>query len=208
MPHKSTIIKKKKSIMGQYLAIGVSYEIHMSKADSVKHIDDLESLKNELNQKYNPTGLYDFIMQGDNVVLSLKDDIVLEEWTDVLETFYKLRYLNWSDDENVLKVLKETNNPNLWFSKEHEPMLSSCYRFGKHGGYYYQKDYYYDYIKHFENDYCWEIPTRIYSVNLSVDGKAYMEFFGYGVIDFFERLVKDRLQSFRLRDAFNIHFTL
>lgn len=88
--------------MGQYLAIGVSYEIHMSKADSVKHIDDLESLKNELNQKYNPTGLYDFIMQGDNVVLSLKDDIVLEEWTDVLETFYKLRYLNWSDDENVL----------------------------------------------------------------------------------------------------------
>ena len=194
--------------MGQYLAIGVSYEIHMSKADSVKHIDDLESLKNELNQKYNPTGLYDFIMQGDNVVLSLKDDIVLEEWTDVLETFYKLRYLNWSDDENVLKVLKETNNPNLWFSKEHEPMLSSCYRFGKHGGYYYQKYYYYDYIKHFENDYCWEIPTRIYSVNLSVDGKAYMEFFGYGVIDFFERLVKDRLQSFRLRDAFNIHFTL
>lgn len=48
----------------------------------------------------------------------------------------------------------------------------------------------------------------MYSVNLSIDGKAYMECFGYGVIDFFERLIKDKLQGFRLKDAFNIHFTL
>ena len=194
--------------MGQYLAIGVTYEIHVNKAESVKRIENLGSLKNELNLEYNPTEIYDLRVHGDNVVLTLKDDILLEEWTAVLETFYKLRYRNWSDDGNVLNVLKENNNPNLWFSKKHEPMLSSCFSFGEHGGYYYQRDYYYDSIKHFENSYCWDIPTTMYSVNLSIDGKAYMEFFGYGVIDFFERLIKDRLQPFRLRDAFNIHFTL
>lgn len=32
--------------MGQYLAIGVTYEIHVNKANSVKRIEDLESLKN------------------------------------------------------------------------------------------------------------------------------------------------------------------
>ena len=194
--------------MGQYLAIGVTYEIHVNKAESVKRIENLESLKNELNQEYNPTGIYDLRVHGDNVVLTLKDDILLDEWTAVLETFYKLRYRNWSDDGNVLKVLKETNNPNLWFSDEREPMASSCFSFGEHGDYYYQDDYYHDYIHHYENGYRWEIPTTLYSVNLSVDGKAYMECFGYEVIDFFERLIKERLQSFRLRDAFNIHFTL
>jgi hypothetical protein len=194
--------------MGQYLAIGVTYEIHVNKANSVKRIEDLESLKNELNQEYNPTGIYDFRVHGNNVVLTLKDDILLEEWTSILEAFYKLRYRNWSDDGNVLKILKETNNPNLWFSDKHEPMLSSFFSFGEHGEYYYQDDYYHDYIYHFENGYRWEIPTTLYSVNLSFDGKAYMECFGYGVIDFFERLIKDRLQSFRLRDAINIHFTL
>ena len=137
--------------MGQYLTIGVTYEIHVNKANSVKRIEDLESLKNELNQEY---------------------------------------------------------NPNLWFSDKHEPMLSSFFSFGEHGEYYYQDDYYHDYIYHFENGYRWEIPTTLYSVNLSVDGKAFMEYFGYGVIDFFERLIKEKLQPFRLRDAFNIHFTL
>lgn len=196
------------STMGQYLAIGVTYEIYVNTTKSLRRIEDLESLKNTLNQKYNPTGLYDCRVHGDNVVLTLKDDILLEEWTSVLETFYKLRYRNWSDDGKVLNVLKETNNPDLWFTEKHEPMLTSCYRFGEHGEYYYQQDYYRDYIQYFEKNYGWEIPTTMYSVNLSVDGKAYMEFFGYGVIDFFERLIKDRLQPFRLRDAFNIHFTL
>ena len=102
--------------MGQYLTIGITYEIHLNKANSVKRIEDLESLKNELNQEYNPTGIYDFRVHGNNVVLTLKDDILLEEWTSILEAFYKLRYRNWSDDGNVLKILKETNNPNLWFS--------------------------------------------------------------------------------------------
>ena len=194
--------------MGQYLAIGITYKIHVNKAESLRRIENPESLKNVLNKRYNSTGLYDFQVHGNNIVLTLIDDILLEEWTSVLETFYNLRYLNWSDDGNVLKVLKETNNPNFWFSEKHEPMLSSCYRFGKSGEYYYQKDYYRDYIDYYEKSWCLEIPATMYSVNLSVDGKAYMEFFGYGVIDFFERLIKDRLQSFRLRDAFNIHFTL
>ena len=101
--------------MGQYLAIGVTYEIHVNKANSVKRVEDLGSLKNELNQEYNPTDIYDLHVHGDNVVLTLKDDILLEEWTAVLETFYKLRYRNWSDDGNVLKVLKETNNPIIGF---------------------------------------------------------------------------------------------
>ena len=194
--------------MGQYLAIGITRAIIVNKAKGLRRIEDLESLKNALNQRYNPTGLYDCIAQGDFVVFTLKEDILLEEWTSVLETFYKLRYRNWSDDGNVLKVLKETNDPQLWFSSKHEPMLTSCFSFGERGGYYYQDDYYCDSIRYCEDGWGWELPATMYCVNLSIDGKAYMECFGYGVIKFFERLIKDRLQPFRLRDAFNIHFTL
>lgn len=194
--------------MGQYLAIGVTYEIHVNKEESIRRVSDLESLKNSLNKRYNSTGLYNCCVDGNNAFLTLKDDILLEEWTGVLETFYNLRYPNWTDDGNVLKALKETNDSRHWFSEEYEPMRTSAYLLGKSREYFYQKDYHRDYIEYYEKPYCWDFPTTMYSVNLSIDGKAYMECFGYGVIDFFVRLIKDKLQGFRLKDAFNIHFTL
>ena len=194
--------------MGQYLAIGITNAIVVNKEEGLRRVENQKSFRNALNQRYNPTGLYDCVAQGKYVVFTLKEDILLEEWTSVLETFYKLRYPNWTDDGNVLKALKETNDPQLWFSEKHEPMRTSGHLYGEEREYYYQKDYRRDYIRYYEKGWCWDIPATMHSVNLSVDGKAYMECFGYGVIDFFERLIKDRLQSFRLRDAINIHFTL
>lgn len=194
--------------MGTYLAIGIAYEIHVNKKESIRPVGDLESLKSSLNRRYNSTGLYDCHTHEGNAFLTLKDDILREEWIGLLETFYNLRYPNWTDDGNVLKALKETNDPQSWLSEAYEPMRTSAYLYGGSREYFYQKDYHYDYIDYREKYYSWDIPTTVYSVNLSVDGKAYMEFFGYGVIDFFERLIKDRLQQYRLRDALNIYYTL
>ena len=122
--------------MGQYLAIGITNAIVVNKEEGLRRVENQKSFRNALNQRYNPTGLYDCVAQGKYVVFTLKEDILLEEWTSVLETFYKLRYPNWTDDGNVLKALKETNDPQLWFSEKHEPMRTSGHLYGEEREYY------------------------------------------------------------------------
>jgi hypothetical protein len=48
--------------------------------------------------------------------------------------------------------------------------------------------------------------ARVDTISLSIDGKIIMECYD-NVMDFFTRLVREKLSAFQLRDAFKVYLT-
>lgn len=68
---------------------------------------------------------------------------------------------------------------------------------------YYHTMFYYDFTRH---DFGRRIMARVDTISLSIDGKIIMECYD-NVMDFFIRLVREKLSAFQLRDAFKVYLT-
>lgn len=64
--------------MGKYLGIGIVTEVHVDKDEAVKALYTEDAAVKFLNERYNPTGLYNFTFneKSGNYVFALKRDIM------------------------------------------------------------------------------------------------------------------------------------
>lgn len=95
-------------------------EVLVDKDEAVKALYTEDAALHFLNERYNPTGLYDFTFneRSGNYVFTLKRDIMRREWIPALKTFYSIRYPDWKDETNVIRELERLNDPDQWLGKE------------------------------------------------------------------------------------------
>lgn len=179
--------------MGKYLAIGIVTKVLTNRESAVKALHTEQAAVQYLNERYNPTGLYDFTDDGNNFTFTLKRDIMRREWIDALKSFYPLRYPDWKDETNVISNLEALDDPERWLGKE------MIYGHQNH----YHTMFYYDVTSH---DFGRQLMTHVDTISLSTDGKIIMECYD-DVMDFFTRLVREKLSAFQLRDAFKVYLT-
>lgn len=181
--------------MGKYLGIGIVTEVLVSKDEAVKALYTEDAALQFLNERYNPTGVYDFTFNEryGNYYFTLKRDIMRCEWIPALKTFYSIRYPGWKDETNVISELERLNDPEQWLG---ENMI-----YGHQN--YYHKMFYYDFTRH---DFGRRIMANVDTISLSIDGKIIMECYD-DVMDFFTRLVREKMSAFQLRDAFKVYLT-
>ena len=181
--------------MGKYLGMGIVTEVLVDKDEAVKALYTEDAALRFLNERYNPTGLYDFTFneRSGNYAFTLKREIMRREWIPALKTFYSIRYPDWKDETNVISELERLNDPDQWLGKD---MI-----YGHQN--YYHTMFYYDFTRH---DFGRHIMAHVDTVSLSIDGKIIMECYA-GVMDFFTRLVREKLSAFQLRDAFKVYLT-
>ena len=176
--------------MGRYLGIGMVTEVCTNKGNAITALSGDNAAKDFLCNRYNPTGLYDFADDGDAYRFSLNRDVIRREWIDALKAFYPLRYPNWEDKTNIIGSLQALDDPEKWIAQDtaqgHE--------------YQYSKWFYYDVTCH---DFGRRLISQVDMICLSCDGKIVMETYN-GVMDFFTRLIREKMAGFQLRDAFKV----
>lgn len=181
--------------MAKYLSIGIVTEVHVDKDEAVKALYTEDTALQFLNERYNPTQLYDFTFneRSGNYIFTLKREIMRREWIPALKTFYSIRYPDWKDETKVISELERLNDPDQWLG---ENMI-----YGHQN--YYHTMFYYDITRH---DFARHIMARVDTISLSIDGKILMECY-VDVMNFFTRLVREKLSAFQLCDAFKVYLT-
>ena len=176
--------------MGRYLGIGIVTDVRVTKERAIEALSGEDAAKDFLCKRYNPTGLYDFVDDGEDYKFILNRDVIRREWIDVLKAFYPLRYPNWDDKTNVIGSLQALDDPEKWLAKEAT--------YGHEGKY--SKWFYYDVAYH---DWGRSVLSHVDMICLSYAGKIVMEDYN-DIMAFFTRLIREKLSAFQLRDAFKV----
>ena len=130
----------------------------------------------------------------DYIVMDLKPEIAEPDWEAMIREFYNLFYQGHK--EYCLDFDRLDEKPTTL--EEWIDLADTK----SHQGYQKIDQYYYFYGDEIEG---WSryIDTRQYLIGLSLDGKIIMECYDH-VLDFFTRLIKEKLGKYRLADSLSV----
>ncbi len=176
--------------MGQYLTIGIATSIraYLKRQDFRLTI---EEMRNSLEKQFNQTGIYNVMEYEDaGVRLTLKPEVAEPDWIPMIKDFYDLRYNEGNRYGADLKVLMNMTKLEEWIELSDKKMYQ---------GYQTVDQYYYGY-KDEINGWNRYIETQQEIIALSLDGKIIMECYN-DVLEFFTKLIREKLGKYRLADA-------
>ena len=180
--------------MGTYLAIGLVYEINISKSSAEKAELDVNALREKLSEDlYYPTNLYDYVDNGKNHTFAVKDAIVKEDLEPFLNEFYPLLYGDKGKEDYDEVLSKLTAEPNKWLDLAAE-----------NGGFLFQLDAYgvSDNIKCGWNN----VRVDYKCVRLSAEGKIMMESWGRQ-FKFLKYTMMHTFKKFAIAGALRLYIT-
>ena len=185
--------------MGRYLVIGIATSIGVSKQKAENEYRRLETYKAVLENDFNKNEIYQWIETEDFFGLKLKPEIAEKEWGDFIRSFFELRYLdNDQEDYQINETLEA-------IAKEHD--LEGWLELAKQKSFYcYQRDRFCFYPINNPHSYYGYSCAQVEFVALSYDGKILMECYD-GLLDFFTRIIRERLSNYRLSDSLLVHIT-
>lgn len=185
--------------MGQYLAIGITTSLSISKEEATKAKISLEEALQKMQQTLNFSAeIYDFSEEKTFWLWSLKKEIWESELLNFLKTIYPQLYNNkaYTDYEEVLQTLSEKDAPK-WLELAEDKSFSS-FQIDDYG----ENDRLYFYEKPFQP----KISVNSKSVMLAMEGKIMMEVYG-GFFKFFMLCVQKAFPNFQMSKAIRVYIT-
>lgn len=180
-------------IMGQYLTIGIATDLTVNKGKAERSFGSVENFKVEFEKQFNLNSIYKWVEDEDYAAFELRPEVAEKEWIDFLSDFYRMRYDN-SEKEGIIEALKKENNYQEWIKLAKTKSFES-YQFDEYlcypikGGDRYQLVY-----------------ASVNQIILSLDGKIMMECYN-NLFSFFTKLVKERMQQYKLSDSLVVYIT-
>ena len=150
-----------------------------------------EDLRKSLEKKYNQSGIYD-AKETDNgyVILNLKPEVAEPEWEAMIGDFYKLRFPDESRELVDFEELRSRHSLEEWIELANQKKFE-CYQ---------TADFCYSGYEDEINDWPLYVRASQDMIALSLDGKIIMECYG-SVLDFFTRLIREKLSKYRLSES-------
>ncbi len=177
--------------MGQFLAIGLTTNVGVSKKDTVAISSEqlLELMKTQLH--FVPE-IYDFVDENDAYSFSLKDEILSSQLIPLLSAVYPHLYRIPGYYEPVLKKLQELP-PSEWL-KWAKDKPEEAFQFDPYGMY--------DYLRMNNST----IPVYYKCLMLSAEGKIVMEEYGRQFL-FLKYTMTQAFQAFSLAGSLRLYIT-
>lgn len=176
--------------MGQFLVIGIATSI-VANVKQQRLKLTTEDLRKSLEKKYNKSGIYDVEETDDGyVTLDLKSEVAESEWEALIGDFYKLRFPNESRELVDFDELRSRHSLEEWIELADQRKFE-CYQ---------TADIYYCGYEDEINGWPQYIRASLGMIALSLDGKIVMECYG-SVLDFFTRLIREKLSKYRLSES-------
>lgn len=185
--------------MGQYLAIGITTRLTISKEEATKAKISFEEALQKMQQTLNfSADIYDFSEEKTYWLWSLKKEIWECELLHFLKTIYPLLYINkaYTVYEEVLKALSETAAQN-WLKLAEDKSFSS-FQIDEYGE---SERLYFD-----EKPFQPKISVNSKSVILAMEGKIMMEVYG-NFFKFFMLCVQKAFPNFQISKAIRVYIT-
>lgn len=185
--------------MGQYLAIGITTRLSISKDEATKaKISFEEVLQKMQHTLYFAPDIYDFSEEKGYWLWILKKAIWEAELFNFLKTIYPMLHTEkgYSDYEKALVKLSETN-PSTWLELANDKSFSS-FQIDKYGE---NERLYFN-----EKPFIPKITVSLESVALAMEGKIMMETYG-GFFNFFKICIQKAFPNSQISKAIRVYIT-
>lgn len=185
--------------MGQFLAVGITTNLSISKEKAEKEKITLDEAIQNLNQnKHFLPEIYDFTDEKGLWKWSLKQEIIEAELLDFLKALYPLLYISkkYTDYDEVLEKLSQTN-ASSWIELANAKSFES-FQIDEYGE---SERLYFD-----EKPFQPKLTVDFTSIALAMEGKIMMEVYG-GLFNFFKISLQKAFPEFQLSKALRVYIS-
>lgn len=185
--------------MGQYLAIGITTRVSVSKESADKAKITFEEVLQKMQQKLHfSADIYDFSEQNGSWLWELKKEVWEAELSDFLKTIYPMlytekKYANY--DEVLDKIYQTQSSTWLDIAKDKSFVAFQIDKYGES-----------DYLYFDEKPFSPKVVVNYTSVALAMEGKIIMETYG-GFFNFFILCFQKAFPNFQLSKAIRVYIT-
>jgi hypothetical protein len=185
--------------MGQYLALGITTKLTVSKEEAAEVKISLDEVLQKMQQTLHfSSDIYDFSEEKGYWSWTLKKAIWEDELLNFLKTIYPLLYLDkgYEDYEEVLEKLSQYE-ASSWLEIAEGKSFSS-----------FQIDHYGEDERLYFNDKPFrpKIKVSLESVALAMEGKIMMEVYG-GFFNFFKLCIQKAFPDYQISKAIRVYIT-
>lgn len=182
--------------MGRFLCIGIKTRVIVGRSDLPKFPPGETSAQTIIERNMVDSELYDLTITDNELIYSLKEEIVGKEWNAFLKEFYKMRYAETgrqTDDDDALEAVSACTTLKDWLSIASKKQFE-CYQMDTHRCvFYFDKGSHRSYID-------------IEDIILSMDGKIIMECYN-DLFRFLRSCIKKRFAHYKLAATLDVYIS-